>query len=190
MSRVQLPRQVEKEVKAIVFRLADEQQYLGMSRDESSQFMENLVKSETVGAVLGQHLEKARIRLYIKDAILNRYSKQAAEKAVPDDIPALIEARFKFKVSLSHEKNQVRLYRSLDLDGQARFVVVAQGTYLKWETALRKALLYRAANPFSANGSAVHLMLILACQGKKIAPSDKKLLETALLPFGAVAMVV
>ena len=63
-----------------------------------------------------------------------------------------------------------------------------EGTYLKWESALRKGLLYVAGHPLGKNkANTVHIVLSLYVGGEAITPADKKLLQNALERAGADA---
>jgi hypothetical protein len=75
-------------------------------------------------------------------------------------------------------------------EGNTQYIVVASGTFLKWETALRKTLLCVAAKPFGQYTDRVHIFLILMAQGKSIAPADKTLVQKALNKCGAKAHIV
>lgn len=84
---------------------------------------------------------------------------------------------------LGHEKQrgQLRLPAPQRRKADACFVVVADGTVLKWETALRKALLYVASKPFSDNSDAsIKIVLTLFARHQKVSPSDLRHLEKAL----------
>jgi hypothetical protein len=63
--------------------------------------------------------------------------------------------------------------------------VISEGTFLKWETSLKRALLFIPAKPFSKTASETHIILMLFAQHKPVPPSDKKNLENALKRCGA-----
>ena len=85
------------------------------------------------------------------------------------------------------EKAKISLFKSPE---DNCFVVVADGTYLKWETALRKALLYIAAKPFSTqDGMRVFVLLALFARHQKVSPSDASQLDKALKICNALAVV-
>ena len=81
-----IPEKVAKTVKQTVYLEADKVNYLSRSRTENGIFLAQLVSMPTVGGKLSQYMRKDAIRTYIKDAILNRYSKDKTGEAKPDDL--------------------------------------------------------------------------------------------------------
>ena len=71
-----VPARISKEIKEIVFKEADGFNYLARTRSDNGWFLDKLVIQQDVGERLSQYMSKAEIRTYIKDAILNRYSKR------------------------------------------------------------------------------------------------------------------
>ena len=70
-----LPPQVRTKITKLVYEKADEFGYMECDRVQNSQFMDILVEDREVGGVLQQYMQKERVRTYIKDTILNRYTK-------------------------------------------------------------------------------------------------------------------
>jgi hypothetical protein len=185
-----LPTEISKSIKLKIYTYADEAKYASMSRPDSQAFMDMLVKKEEIGGVIEQHMPKAAVRTYIKDGVLNAYSKAHARKAKPKDPKEIIERYYNLKVELIEKYLGVDVFAS-SKDGNTQYIVVAAGTFLKWETALRKALLYVAAKPLGEyTDDRVHVFLILMAQGKSITPADKNLLQKALSRCGAKAHIV
>lgn len=174
------PKNISDAVKATIYRAADDAKYMAMSRVDSGQFMDALVKRKDIGGVLEGYIAKQQIRHYIKDGVLNRYTKDKAKDAYKINLEAVIKKEFSLDVVKSHSGNDVSLYRSQHCTADGKYVVVAKGTFLKWETALRKALCFIAAAPFVQNAKSIQILLILYAQEKVIPPADKKLLENAL----------
>lgn len=184
------PENISKTVKATIYKAADEAKYMAMSRTDSGQFMDSLVKRKDIGGILENYIPKQQIRHYIKDGVLNRYTKDKARDAYALDLEEVIESVFGFKVSESGKGDGVTLYRSQQHVSDGSYVVVATGTFLKWETALRKALCFIAVAPFSKNAKSVQTLLVLYAQGNVIPPADKALLGSALKVCGAKAHIV
>jgi hypothetical protein len=176
-------------VRAAVFSSADNQKYLGMSRTESGRFLDYLVEHKLVGRVLESYLPKQEIRHYIKDAILNRYSKEKRRGAKPENSQDIIKQELGIEAVFSERKGDVELYRSKERF-KATYVIAVGGTYLKWETALKKALLFIAAAPFRQNAARTEVLLFLDIQGRVVPPADRKLLRDALSPCKAVPVFV
>lgn len=186
----QLPTEVSKVVKAAIYKAADEAKYIAMSRTDSGKFMDDLVRKKTIGGVLENYIPKQQIRHYIKDGVLNRYSKDKACESFPDNLTDVVKTLFKFEVIESENKNGVTLFRSKQNSLDGKYVIVSTGTFLKWETALRKSLFFIASNPFSNTANSLQILLILYAQGKIIPPSDKILLDKALNICNAKAHIV
>lgn len=187
-----VPDEVEKKVKVLVYNAADEFNYLASSRIENGKFLDSLVARDDVGGQLSSFMKKAEVRTYIKDAILNRYSKDQTQQAKPKDITKIIKKNFGFEVGLVEEdkRSNVALYKSVSSERPNCYVVVSEGTYIKWETALRKALLFLPGKPFAENGqNTIHIMLNVFAQHRKITPADKKCLLSALGRFGVTVYI-
>ena len=102
----------------------------------------------------------------------------------PEDIRPIVKKAYALDVEESHSEDKLNLYRSTNTDRPNEYVVVAEGTYLKWETALKRALLFISAKPFSKTTNDIHILLLLFAQHKPIPPSDKKNLQNALSRCG------
>ena len=182
-----VPDPIAKDVKSVVYCEADQTDYLTRSRTENGAFLDRLVSMKTVGVRLSQYMLKAEVRTYIKDAILNRYAKDKSHEELPKDFSEVIRERIGVDTLFVEREKQICLYRS-SIDNC--YVVVASGAYLKWETALKKALLYVASKPFSsAKKQNIYIFLALFARHQKIPPSDLRLLESALNQCRAVAFV-
>lgn len=175
-----VPDDIAKEIKECVFQEADRVNYLARSRTDNGIFLAQLVAMPNVGGRLSQYMKKAEVRTYIKDAILNRYSKDKTQEERPDDLEPIILEKIGVEALFVEQeaKSQISLFKS---PSDACFVIVADGTVLKWETALRKALLYIASKPFSENSDAsIKIVLMLFARYQKVSPSDLRHLEKAL----------
>lgn len=184
-----LPPGVAKTVKEKVFEKADQVDYLAMSRTDSGTFLDTLVKDKDVGVVISQYVQKSQIRTYIKDAILNRYSKDKTNEAKPKDLPPIIRRVYDVDTVETHKEDKLSLFRATENGDAKEYVVVAEGTMLKWETALRKALLFTASKPFAESADSIHILLLLFAQHKRVTPSDKAHLDKALALSNAKAYV-
>lgn len=60
------PENISKTVKATIYKAADEAKYMAMSRTDSGQFMDGLVKRKDIGGILENYIPKQQIRHYIK----------------------------------------------------------------------------------------------------------------------------
>jgi hypothetical protein len=180
MSNKKVPDAIGKEIKELVFKEADRINYLARTRTDNNAFLARLVAMPDVGVRLSQFIKKADLRTYIKDAILNRYSKDKAQEERPEELRAIIKKRL--GIDAQFIERDARSQTSLFKPGSKQsFIVVTDGTVLKWETALRKALLYIAARPFSdKEGVNVAIILNLFARHQKVPPSSVRHLEKAL----------
>lgn len=178
---MRIPKEISDPVKELVFAEADNVGYLSLSRPDSGAFMERLVANPNIGGIVAKYGPKEKVRTYIKDSILNRYSKDIASKARPRNLVPIIKRNFGFSVNLADDSNSngISLYKSSAT--HSVYIIVANGTYLKWESALRKALLYSPGKPFAENKkNKSHIFLTLFCSGKKVNSADKEHLKKAL----------
>ncbi len=184
-----LPHEVAKTIKAIAYKVADDADYLAMSRTHSGIFLNQLVGREDIGGVVSQYVGKDQVRHYIKDAILNRYSKDKTEEAKPEKLAPIIKKVCGLDCEESHKENNLALYRVITESQEKEYVIVTEGTVVKWETALKKALLFIAGNPFYKEAKSVQILLVLFAQHKRIPPSDMNHLQKALRISKAKAYV-
>jgi len=184
-----VPDNVSKSIKELVYEEADKEGYLSRSRTDNGKFLARLVATPNVGGKLSQYMKRAEIRTYIKDAILNRYSKDKRQEERPNDLSEIIKQCKAYEALLidNESDSNVSLYKS---PSDSCFIVVSDGTVLKWETALRKALLYIASKPFSRNSNAtISIILTLFAGYKKVPSSDLHQLEQALTMCNATPYI-
>ncbi|MFC1806136.1 hypothetical protein ACFL09_04060 [Planctomycetota bacterium] len=143
MSKSNVPKSIRQQIDEVVAELADGHHYLASSRAENSVFMDQLVAHPRVGALLEQFMPKGAVRTYIKDAVLNKYSKE--RRKLPRDIRRQVSRAFgRIRGELAYDpRDGVSLYQ---LTGGS-LVAVARTSYEKWETGLRKLLLFIANAP-------------------------------------------
>jgi hypothetical protein len=175
---MKVPYDVAKEIKELVFEEADQVRYLSQSRTNNGVFLENLVNKPEVGGRLADYMAKTEVKTYIKDAILNRYAKDKLSQQRPTELKSVIQTIIGLTNAELVEESAakgIKLYKASD-----KFVVVSDGTYLKWETALRKALLFISNKPFAQDSSSVSILLTLFARHQKVPASDNKHLAKAL----------
>jgi len=175
-----LPKDVQLEVKQTAYRLADEFGYMHKSRPESGEFMARLQKNKHVGGVLANYMGKDEIKTYIKDAILNRYSKDKRSTALPSDQQTLAQQvadHFGEAASPIDRLGDTHLLRL----GSGGLVVVSQGTLMKWETALRKALEFIERCPgLPPPDGNLRILLNIAPLGTQSTTADRTHLKKSL----------
>lgn len=175
-----VPKTIAAKVRKQTFTILDERHYLSQSRKENGELMQELVSAPEIGGVLGEYIPKSAIKTYIKDAIINAYSKQ--ENAKLFSIEA-IEQRLSTKEGKTvlcvdgKSGDKVFLFRTENGD----LIVASIGTIAKWETALRKALEYidRAKNLPPKNQS-LSIYLLISALGKQLPQSDVEHIKRSL----------
>ncbi len=182
--RVTLPKNVEKSIKDYVFKLADKEDYLSTSKIDNGLFIDRLVSDTNAGKKVEQYTKKENVRTYIKDAVLNRYTKHCREKNKPQGLEEFFSLMFNDKCHKIESSKNTTLLRCSSKASYTHIISV-DGTYAKWETALRKALLYSGIKPFASkveNRILIHLNLFTP---KHVTESDKMAIRKALQIIGA-----
>jgi len=173
-----LPHKKSQQIREIVFNRADEYGYMSRNRHENSQFMDSLVEDAKIGGVLREYMPKENVRTYIKDAILNAYTKRRKNMILASNTPVdTVKQVYGIETNEIHTEGGVTICQSAD----GRLFVVSQGTVLKWETALRKALEIIARRPgLSANGVKPFICLYLAIVNSTTTDGDRKHITDSL----------
>ena len=173
---VDIPKKVMLEIRERVFSVLDQKEYMSTKRIHSGKIMDFLVSDPMIGARIAEYSGKERVRTYIKDALLNRYTKERTK--APADWTPFIKELFGAECSQVATLNGVRVFRSQD----GTIFVGSHGRLLKWETALRKLLEYRAGNTKALvdHGKLVESCLILMSGGAPQTTADADLLRSAL----------
>lgn len=158
-------------------------------RVKNGQFMDMLVEDPDVGGLLRQYMPKERVRTYIKDTILNRYTKEATSRTLSSKTPEQIIKEEYGESSSVIQKVKGSAYDCHVLRSEAgNIFIVSEGALLKWETALRKGLEIIANEPnLTIEGKVPSLCLKLSLAGQSPTDADKKLIRTALAAAGVKA---
>lgn len=181
MAKVTIPEDRRSKIFALVYERADSFGYATRNRPDNGMFMNNLVNSPDIGGVLAQFMPQEAVRTYIKDTILNHYTKDLVKrKSAAIEPVSVFQTVFGVDTLFVGEKKPVSVCRSADND----VYVLSVGTYLKWETALRKALEHIASIE-SAQREHVHICLALVVINDDITIGDKRHIEAALDLIGA-----
>jgi hypothetical protein len=180
---VKLPKDVQTRIKTAVYRKADEFEYMARTRTENGVFMENLVNDPEMGGVLAEYMPGNSVKTYIKDAVLNRYAKDKTKKEHGKGADA-IRAVLGKDSSQIETKGDVSLHRV----STGEFLVLSKGTWIKWESALRKALEFIGGAPGFAKPESKPLILLnLSTQGRRLTEGDRKHLVRTL---GKISVMV
>lgn len=129
-----LPKAVEKRIKGLIYERADAFGYACRNRTDNSIFMDELVSDPEIGGILREYYPGERVRTYIKDAVLNAYTKQKNKQILNAlDLPKILTRLYGEDISFVQN---IDTDTSLLRAQSGRLYVVGKGTILKWETAL------------------------------------------------------
>lgn len=185
-----LPNKTREKVFATVYIKATEFGYMECDRVKSGRFMDDLVDDPDVGVILSEYMPKERVRTYIKDTILNRYTKAEKEKALAAMTPEATILKVYGKEAavistITLKGNRLEILRS----DENEIFVVSNGTVLKWETALRKALETIANTPtLIVDDKHPSVCLKLSTSGTAMTDADKRIICYALGVVGVKAV--
>ena len=174
MSKMSLPQNIRKKVIRKVRERADSHGYLRQSRSANRTFIESLVSDPDVGGVLRDHMPEPNVQKYIKDSILNRYSKdnRVLKKEIRDFVSDIYG-----EVHEVEADEHVGLYRTED----DKWIVASHGSYLKWETGLRR-IATRVAS-LKRQPDHLEMLLVVNTVNQIINSGDRKTVEKALECF-------
>lgn len=176
----------QKNIKKAIFKKADEYGYLACGRVQSGQFMDELVDDPEVGGVLKEYMSKERVRTYIKDGVLNAYSKEKNKEILSSINPeSTIKRLFQYEAAIiqhcSGKYRDVFVLRSTE----GLIFVVSGGTTIKWETALRKALdIIANESGLTIEGKTPYIALQLTDTSQEMTAADRNHIENALAAIG------
>lgn len=126
-------------------------------------------------------MPEGEVKTYIKDAVLNRYSKD--KRSVDNDLlTAWVSEAYREDMSPIATTNDITVFKSC----QSNIVLVlSKGTHVKWETALRKILLYVGATPnLRESNLSLRKMIVIPTAGVPIPAGEDELLRRALSEVG------
>lgn len=167
-----VPKHIASDIKKKTFAILDERNYLGQSRKENGKLMAELVSMSEIGGVLSEYMAKSAIKTYIKDAIINAYSKAAYAKSLSVGvIEEKISQHEGVKVNWVEGKCSDKLLFLRAENGD--LFVAGIGTVTKWETSLRKALEFIEKAPnLPPSDCKLKIYLILSSLEKSIPQSE------------------
>jgi hypothetical protein len=173
-----LPTSLQRKIRAAVFARADEYGYAARGRLENGAFMDELIEDPEIGGVLSEYMEGPKIRTYIKDGVLNAYTKKKNKEIQCQHTPsAIVKKMYGKEASKIDEHGNICVCCSAGKD----IFIISEGTVLKWETALRKALEYTARLPEATrSANNIHICIKLAVINQELTSGDKKLIRSAL----------
>lgn len=175
-----IPKAKLETIRSKTFAILEERQYLSQSRKENGKLMDELVDHPEIGGIVAGYMPKAAVKTYIKDALINAYSKRENAKSFSIDV---VETRLS-----AHEGSPVHLIEG-SCNKKVLFLRANNGTLIvagvglisKWETALRKALEFieRAPKLPPMTGE-LKMYLLLSMKGKTLTESEKAHISNTL----------
>lgn len=181
-----IPRDKRERIFELVYDRADAFGYCTRNRPDNSMFMNSLVNDPEIGGVLSQYMPTGEVRTYVKDTILNKYAKDLVKRkmAAIEPIP-VFQIVYGIDTHFVGKTGQITVCRANNND----IYVLSAGTYLKWETALRKALEYITSKEL-VKDHGVHICLGLVVTNDDITSGDKKAIEDELSIVNARAFFI
>ena len=186
-----IPDEVAKAVSDVVWSEADKIGYLTCTKPQSAAFMEALVQMPNVGGVLLNYMQRAVVKTYIKDSILHDYTDKMKASKVPNletlrdwCRTALAIPDLEVLENIDKPWTKISVFSSI---AARTYVVVVDGSFKQWGTALQKALTYMVDKPFATRiGFTVRLGLSLYCKGTPISRIERVELYKALSFIGGI----
>ena len=180
-----LPTALQRKIRSTVFARADEYGYAARGRIENGAFMDDLIADPEIGGCLKEYMEERKVRTYIKDGILNAYTKEKAKEIQAQHTSSSIVKKI---YGMNAEEIAIQGNISVCCSAGKDIFVISPGTVLKWETALRKALEYVVNLPDATRASNnIHICIKLAVINHDITSGDKKQIQASLALIGATA---
>jgi hypothetical protein len=183
-----IPKEKANKIRELVYSKADARGLISCGRNENGKFMTSLVEDPEVGGVLSEYLDKSNIRTYIKDAIINGYTKNRKKEIIKRNSPEeIIQKVYSVSVERIQSVHDVTVCRSKS----GKLFIVSSGTFLKWESALRKALeLIARESRYIVNGKIPEICLQIAVTNLGVTDGDKKLVTDSLKAIGVKASFI
>ncbi|MGG1660907.1 hypothetical protein [Brevibacillus sp. NRS-1366] len=183
---MRIPDTIRDEILERIFQLADREGYLTNNRVNNANFMERLLSNPEVGGMLEAFMPKEKVRVYIKDSMLNRYAKDR-RSVTEEKLLETLTGTFQESVLLIETKNDVSLFKM----SSGSHIVTTVGSYVKWETALRKILLYIGKNRCLRDGEfSLKKMIVISTGGVPIPTGEEDVLKRALSEVGVGVLVL
>lgn len=133
ISRARVPPRVKKRVFSKVCELADAHGYLRQKRPANGAFIQSLLVDPHVGLVLAEHLERSRVRNYIKDALLKEYAESKRPTVV--DPKEAVPKKFHGALFLEKRRDIWKFMRN------GACIVATRCSFKHWELGVKKVAL-------------------------------------------------
>jgi hypothetical protein len=159
---MKVPEQLYAKIRDRLWAEGDQKGWLSMSDNQKSTLYEQWIADEQVGGVLSRFLEKANIRVYLKDTVMKPYARERTKEAKP-----ILKA-----VGLTGDELVMRDYIKPHGRAFSDRRVVCWGLAKHWKAVLLATYerAYRnAGNPFA--------IVLLRGVGKMAQPSERRMVE-------------
>jgi len=183
-------RKIPSNIREVLFKkafiMADVQGYTSNNNRENTLLMDRMLDDLEIGGKLQQFMSDVEARVYIKDVVLHKYSTEKRHLTKDEVYNLACKGR-------TESFNEVHMGQGVYLLGidKGKFMVVSSGTHLKWESALRKILLYIGGRPkLSEEGKELKRVLVLTTSGINLRTGDEALLRKSLSNIGVEVVLV
>ncbi|MBW5470993.1 hypothetical protein GPJ61_24585 [Brevibacillus formosus] len=180
-----VPDTIRNEILNKIYELADQEGYLTNNRVDNAAFMGRLLSNPDIGGTLDAFMPKEKVRVYIKDSMLNRYAKDRRSVTLEKLLCVLAEV-FQQPVSLVDTNNDVSLCNT----ESGFYIVVTIGSYTKWETALKKILLYIGKTSLINQDREFKKIIVISTGGVPMPTGEEEVLKRALSEVGVGVLVL
>lgn len=177
---VKLPKELQKSIRDAIYKRADEFGYAFRNRIENGSFMTALIADREIGGKLAEYMHRDTIKTYIKDAVLNQYTKGIVKNSLTKiGSVDLVRKVFNEEAVEVSSRAPVNICANKD-----KIFIISAGTVAKWESALRKAIETASKLPNEDNKQ-ILICLKLASKGEATSKGDKSLISKGLSFIGA-----
>lgn len=175
-----IPSSITRSIKRDIINRLETSDYLHQNRIQNGRLMDDLVSDPGIGGVLAQYMPKESVKTYIKDAIINPFSKNANYQLFTiEKIEKRLSNLEGCPVHCIEGKNSAKdlLFRS----ESGVIIAASKGTITKWETALRRVLEFIAkAKELPPLGVNMKIYILISSTGKQLTQSEIKHIEKTL----------
>ena len=184
-----MPKDVENEIKKTAYALCEEHGYGDGNRVDSTAFIDMLLARQDVGGRLKEYLPASGVRVYIKDTLCGRYTKNlTAQKMKMYSAVEAIKEVYGVNTVCVGKSGEVTVCKE---DNSDYIYLVDYSTLVRWESSLRRILEYIARTPYAdRNRNLIRICLVIVDQTNKLTYADKTLLAKALEFVNAKPLVV
>lgn len=167
----QLSKATRAKVFDYIYTQADDVNYMSMNASECGKFQDSLVIDENIKKIAGEFLS----RKYIKDTVLNRYSKDQRYISI-DDIVDTFEDVSSSQITGTDFNNAV-----FTINASRSTIECTNTSINEWHTAIKR---------FGSNSKDCKRLIFLSCGGVEKNPTEISEIQKTILSYGLQSVVV